>query len=75
MKTQIRDQQRRAKAKAARITAKRPKLGWLMWIDGVLHECVSSEGLGQWHWGGSWVPYETIHGHPYGAPYQAQHES
>ena len=67
MKTQIRDQLRRAKAKAAQITAKRPKLGSLMWNDGVILECVSSEGMGPWHWGGMWVPYETIHGHPHPA--------
>lgn len=63
MNPKKRDQLQRATAKTTQIEAKRPKLGALLRIDGVVHECVSREGMGPWHWGGMWVPYETIHGH------------
>lgn len=62
MNKQKRAQLRRRKLREIRLLALRPKLGALMRIDGVVHECISSEGAGPWHYGGCWVPYETLHG-------------
>ena len=48
-----------------RLFHRRPKVGSLMYIDGVIHECVSSKGMGWWHYGGVWIPYKALHGKEY----------
>jgi len=53
MNRKKRDQLRRQKEKSKRL----PKIGSLLVIDGVVHECVAQHGLG----GGMWVPYDTLH--------------
>ena len=53
MNRKKREQLNRQKEKAKML----PKIGDLLRIDGVIHECVGQHGLG----GGMWVPYEILH--------------